>query len=249
LIANAKRSVASMTHSVTEQLVTATAQQILHLKKTIAEQTNLMVQECSIPEIELLKTFPGISDSSAIGLLIEIQTVKRFASSKKLASFWGIHPVYKVSGDGAGGFKMSKQGRKEPRKILFMIALSAIQSNPLIREIYEKHLKTGRNKMNAIGICMHKISRVVYGMLKHNKPFSPQIDMANRLRKVEEKTNNPEKNKSRRFQNYDSKAPVSRRQRNKRMERELPHSVIDTKRGISAPVPIADIIAEILPQI
>ena len=137
LIANAKRSVASATDTTTEQLIVATTRQILHLKKTIAEQTKRMIKECSVSEIELLKTFPGIGDTSAIGLLIEIQTVKRFATVKKLASFFGVHPVYKVSGDGAGGFKMSKQGRKEPRQILYMVALSSIRWNPLIKKLYE----------------------------------------------------------------------------------------------------------------
>ncbi len=249
LIAGARRSVASTTDVITQQLIVATAQQILHLKKTIAEQINRMLRECPIPEIDLLKTFPGISNLSAVGLIIEIQTVKRFAKAKKLASFFGVHPVYKISGDGAGGFKMSKQGRTAPRQILYMIALSAIQCNPLIREIYEEHQKQGKHNMAAIGICMHKILRIIYGMLKHNKPFNPQIDIDNRLRSVPMKNNAPADNTNRRFQDYDQRAPVSRRQRKKRLERERSHSVGDTKVGITAPVPLANIIANILPQL
>ncbi len=249
LIAGAKRSVASVTDVTTEQLIVATAQQILHLKKTIAEQINHMLRECSMPEVELLKTFPGISDLSAVGLIIEIQTIKRFAEAKKLASFFGVHPVYKISGDGVGGFKMSKQGRTSPRQILYMVALSAIQCNPLIRAIYQKHQKQGKHNMAAMGVCMHKILRILYGMLKNNKPFDPHIDIANRLRSVRLKSDTPAENTNRRFQDYDQKAPVSGRQRKKRLERERSHSVSDTKVGITAPVPEADIIAKILPQL
>jgi transposase len=249
LIAGAKRSVASDTDVTTQQLIVATAEQILHLKKTIADQTNQMLRECSIPEVELIKTFPGIGDFSAVGLIIEIQTVKRFAEAKKLASFFGVHPVYKISGDGVGGVKMSKQGRTAPRQILYMAALSAIQCNPLIREIYEKHQKQGKHNMAAMGVCMHKILRIFYGMLKNNKPFDPHIDIANRLRSVRLKSDTPAENTNRRFQDYDQKAPVSRRQRKKRLERERSHSVSDTKVGITAPVPVADIIANILPQL
>jgi transposase len=249
LIAYAKRSVASATDTRTEQLVVATTRQILHLKKTIAEQTRLMMNECSISEIELLKTFPGIGDTSAIGLIIEIQTVKRFAGVKKLASFFGVHPVYKISGDGASGFKMSKQGRKEPRQILYMVALSAIRCNPLIKEIYEKHQQQGKHNMAAIGICMHKVLRILYGMLKHNTPFDPQIDSRNRQRRLQVKSDIPEKDTNRRFQDYDRKAPITRRQRKKRLEQERSHNVGDTKSGVTAPVPLADIIANILPQL
>ena len=249
LIAKAKQSVASATDLTNQQLVVATVQQVLHLKKTIAGQTDLMLQECSLPAIELLKTFPGISDASAIGLLIEIQTVKRFANAKKLASFFGVHPVYKTSGDGTGGYKMSKQGRSEPRRILYMVALSAIRCNPLIREIYEKYKRQGKHSRAAMGICMHKVLRILYGMLKHNQPFNPHVDLANRLRSVPMQNDSAIDKTSRRLQDYDQAAPVSRRQRKKRLERERSHNVNDTKSGITAPAPLADIIAEMLPQI
>ena len=239
LIAEAKRSIASTTDPVSQQLIVATARQILHLKKTIEAQTKQMIDQCQLPEVGLLRSFIGISQLSAIALMIEIQTVKRFANVKKLASFFGIHPVYKSSGDGLGGIKMSKQGRKEPRQILYMIALSAIQHNPLIRQIYEKHQQQGKHNMAAIGVCMHKILRIVYGMLKHNKPFNPQIDIANRQRSARTKNERSAKETYRRFQDYDTKAPVTGRQRKKRLERERSHSVADTKSGITAPVPLA----------
>jgi hypothetical protein len=237
LITEAKSSVASASDPAIQQLIIATARQILHMKKTIAGQTKQLVDQCNLPEIELLNSFPGISNASAVGLIIEIQTVKRFANVKKLASFFGIHPVYKISGDGIGGIKMSKQGRKAPRQILYMIALSAIQHNPLIRQVYENHRKQGKHNMAALGICMHKILRVVYGMLKHNQPFDEQIDINNCKRRPRTIKVGTEHSVNRRFQDYDAGAPVSWRQRKKRLERERPHSVDDTKFEVTAPVP------------
>ena len=249
LATDAKRSVASATDTETEQLIIATARQIIHLNQTIDTQSQRMINTCKLPEVELLKTFDGISDKSAIGLIIEIQTVKRFATAKKLASFFGAHPVCKISGDGVGGIKMSKQGRKQPRHILYMITLAAIKCNPLIKQIYEKHQRNGKHNMAAMGICMHKILRIIYGMLKHNKPFDPRIDIANRQLSAQAKEAVPKKNASRRFQEYDTKAPVSRRQKKKRLDRGRSHSVPDTKSGITAPVPLRNIIANILPEL
>ena len=249
LIQEAKRSVASTTDPVSQQIIKATAQQILHLRKTIATQTKQMSENCKLPEVDLLKSFIGISDSSAIGLIIEIQTVKRFVNVKNLASFFGVHPVYKISGDGISGIKMSKQGRREPRRILYMVALVAIQHNPLIKQIYEKHQKQGMHNMAAIGVCMHKILRIIYGMLKHNKPFNPQIDIANRQREARKNNDKAENTTSRRFQDYDDRAPVTRRQRNKRLERERSNSATNTKSGITAPVPLGNVIANLLPKL
>ena len=236
LVHTAKNSVASATDPVTRQLVEVTAKQILNLKKTIEEQKARMVADCSIPEVDLLKTFKGIGQASAIGIMLEIQTVERFASAKKIASFYGVHPAFKISGDGGNGFKMSKQGRKELRRILYMVAMTAIRSNPLIREVYEQHLSRGKAKMDAIGVCMHKILRVIYGMLKNRTPFDPQIDKTNRQRVVG-KTADPKADKSRRYQGFDPAAPISRRQNQKRLERKEPHCADDTTFGVIAPVP------------
>ncbi len=237
LITGAKASVASATDSVTGQLVSATVNQILQLKKTIKAQTKIMAAECAIPEVNLLKTFTGIGDYSAIGLMLEIQAVERFPTAKKLASFFGIHPVYKTSGDGAAGFRMSKKGRKEPRAILFMVAMSAISCNSLIRDIYQKHVANGMKKMAAIGLCMHKILRIIYGMLKNKTPFTPEIDLKNR-----ENTNvnsqQERKDKNRRFQEFDKNAPISRRQKKKREERRLSQNAnVGVECGISASAP------------
>jgi transposase len=250
LIAGAKHSVASATDSVTAQMITATTGQILELKKTISTQTDFMSAQCDLPEVKLLKTFIGIGDLSAVGLMLEIQNIARFKTVKKMASFWGLHPVYKISGDGIGAFKMSKQGRVSPRRILYTVTLSAIQCNPVIKSIYQYNLKQSRHKMAAMGICMHKVLRIIYGMLKNNTAFDPKIDEANRKRSLPDITSAQKNSKDRRFQKYDTKAPISRRQRKKRLEREQSHSVInDTKPGIKAPVPVGDIITNMLSNI
>jgi transposase len=236
LIIIANRSVASATDNITAQLIMETVKQILHLKKIIASQTDLMAKHCSVPEVDLLKSFIGIKDYSAIGLILQIQAAERFLSVKKLASFFGLHPVYKLSGDGVGRFRMSKKGRKEPRKILFMVTLTAIRSNPLIRSLYLEHVQKGMEKMAAIGLCMHKTLRIIYGMLKHNMAFDPEIDRKNREKSYQSKTR-VNKDKTRRYQDFDSKAPISRRQNSKRKEQKQSHSDNLTKSGIITSAP------------
>ena len=237
LIASAQKSVASATDTVTQELIVSMVKQILQLKKVIQLQTKVMEKACCFPEVELLKTFPGISNYSALGLMLEIQTLERFPSVKKLASFFGLHPVYKISGDGVGAFRMSKQGRKEPRCILFMVTITAIAHNPYLRSIYNRYLQRGMEKMVAIGICMHKILRIIYGMLKHNQPFDPEIDRKNVEKSFTVKPR-VQRDKSRRLQDYDPRAPISRRQTKKREERRKSQGDQVAVSGIIAPVPL-----------
>ena len=236
MVAGAKTSIASATDAISGQLICATVGQIQHLQKTIKAQTKILAEDCNFPEVELLKTFTGIGDYSAIGLMLEIQAVERFSTAKKLASFFGIHPVYKISGDGIGAVRMSKKGRKEPRAILFMVTMSAISSNSLIRDLYQQHVAKGMEKMVAIGLCMHKILRITYGMLKSNTPFNPEIDLENRA-KASAQPPKESKDKSRRYQDFDAHAPISRRQRKKREERKLSQNAVSVECGISTPVP------------
>ncbi len=219
IIERAQNTIASANDLLTQDTIKTLADQILRLEQLIDRQVKLIVQNCPFPEIDLLKSFKSIGDFSAIGLLIQIGSVKRFPTVKHLASFFGIHPVYKSSGDGTSGMRMSKQGRKQPRAILFMVALSAISQNPVIKETYARNLAKGKCRMDAMGVCMHKILRIVYGMLKNNQSFNPEIDRLNQ----EKGTQNNQKeqtNRLRRYQAPDEYAPISRRQKIKRKEHE-----------------------------
>ncbi len=123
-------------------------------------------------------------------------------------------------GDGKLVTRMSKKGRKEPRWILYNVTMSAINCNEMIKTLYEGYLKKGKEKMVAIGIIMHKILRIIYGMLKHKRKYDPKIDQTNRARKFTNKkeSDKTKKDKSRRYQAYDPNAPVSHRQEKERKQ-------------------------------
>ncbi len=163
-----------------------------------------------------MTTFKGIDRLAAIGLMLEIQSIARFPDAKKLAAFFGLNPIWEQSGDGTTQTRMSKKGRKAPRRLLFMVALNAIRFNPLIKEVYERHVKNGMPKLAAVGVCMNKIARILYGMRKHKKPFDPAIDQANQTKSVPVKAKTPVEDKNRRFQAPDETAPISARQAKKR---------------------------------
>ena len=93
-------------------------------------------------------------------------------------------------------------------------------------------------KMATIGLCMHKILRIIYGMLKHNTAFDPEVDRKNR-EKMAKGHKRVRQDKNRRYQDFDPKAPISRRQKMKRKEWEQSHSDNNTKSGINAPIPQA----------
>lgn len=200
-------------------LIKSLATQILGLRKAIALLKKEVFKQCDFEEIKILQSFKGMGIDSATGLFVIIENIDRFASAKKLASFFGIHPVFKQSGDKTSKYCMSKRGSRLARKILFMVALSAARCNPHIKKIYKRHLTKGMTKKAALGAIMHKITRIVYGMLKNKTKYDPQVDIKNSLVSVESVITVSKVDKlSRRYQEYDSVAPISRRQSKTRKE-------------------------------
>ena len=225
LINGAKQSVAASTDAITANLIISLVKQIYQLDKLIKKQSKLIADNCNLPELRLLKSFIGIGDYSAVGLMINISSINNYENTKKLSSFFGLHPVWKQSGDGTYGMHMSKKGNPEVRSILYMVARTAIIHNPLIKEIYERHLQKGMNKTAAIGVCMHKILRIVYGMLKNNEEFNPEKDRANSQKMSRDNTSTKmiaiKLNKLRRYQELDKSAPISNRQAKKRKTQKM----------------------------
>jgi len=223
LIGNARCSVASFTSEIGERLILRVVDEIIILRKTIKETEADIIKLCDIPEVEILKTFKGIGNIWACGLLLEIERIQRFKSAKALSSYFGVHPVFKESGDGFSCVKMSKEGRCEGRRILFNVVKTAIYYNEWIKDLYEDYQAKGKSKLSAIGILMHKTLRIIYGMLKNKTGYSPRIDIENRIKfyQPKKKKSSMTVRKSRRFQKQDDEAPISRRQYKKRREQEV----------------------------
>lgn len=219
LITNAKSSTASLDDNTTAELIKDTIEQIMQLERLYSLQVEKLKTGFPLKdEVRILKSFKGIDDYSALGILINIKDIKNFSKAKSISSFFGLHPVYKISGDGRSGMHMSKQGSPDLRYILYNVAMSAVVCNPLIKEIYVHHLIKGKRRNSALGACMHKILRIVYGMLKHMEEYNPEKDRALRERSHPGKIVPNYSDKSRRYQLLNNDAPISRRQAKKRNE-------------------------------
>lgn len=218
----AKKSVASATDAISAELLKDLAQNILSYKQKIKKWEDKLIEECDIDEVDILTTIPNISEYTAVGLMINMGSVERFGHVKKLVSYWGVHPEIKESGDGKRKPGMSKKGRKIPRELLFNAVFASLSDEDnYIKELYKEYVEEkGKSGMSAIGILMHKLTRMIYGMLKNGTTYNPNIDKKNRQNsKSKNHSNNGSNNRKRRFQDFDSNAPVSRREKKKRKER------------------------------
>lgn len=181
----------------------------LKLSKTFADNE----------DVKLLDSVPGIAIDSAVGLMIEIENIDRFDSCRKLCAYFGVHPTFKQSGDGTWGSHMSKKGRSAVRKILYMSALTAIRQDPSLKQLYARKRSDGFNHCQAMGVIMHKLLRMIFGILKNKSSFNTTTDQANKDQAIkkqekkqqEEKDGKKEKKRDLfRFKNPSLEAPISR---------------------------------------
>lgn len=207
-----------------------TARQILHLEEQIASQKKILLgQYKNHPLIKLLRSVPGVGLQTAVTLLIEVEDMARFASAKKLASYFGLHPTYKQSGDGQWRARMSKKGRPALRGALYMASLTAIRYDESFCKLYHRFRDKGMNHYQAMGVVMHKLLRTVYGIWRSRTPYNPNIDEANKARSRRKQAERAQKARHskkslHRYQQPGQLAPRSRRSVKKLKEQQASQS-------------------------
>lgn len=203
------------------QLISITSTQVLHQQGLVSDGkrylSDLYKED---PWVKLLSAIKGIGIDSAVSIVLEIGDINRFADAKKMASYFGVHPRFKQSGDGIWGNHMSKTGRGEIRAVLYMISLSAVRYNDLFKKIYANARAKGMKHKAAAGVVMHKMLRVIFGVLKSGKPFDAAVEekrrkeseekQAEKKKAKKEERKTLEQNKYR-FQTILETAPVSGR--------------------------------------
>jgi len=144
--------------------------------------------ETFVKQIHLLDSIKGIGFISAVSLMCEIGDFAAFSKPKQLYAYFGLDPCVKESGKFKGTrTSMSKRGSRLARRILFTIALVSVRgtkngnpNNAVILAYYEKK-KQSKPKMVALGAVMHKISNLIFAVLRDNKPFVMRTPEQHRL--------------------------------------------------------------------
>ena len=116
---------------------------------------------------ELLRSAPGIGDVTATTLIAELPELGQL-NRQKIASLVGLAPFNRDSGT-MRGRRTIWGGRKAIRSTLYMAALSARTSNPLIRKFAARLELQGKRPKVVLVACMRKLLVILNSMVKTNK--------------------------------------------------------------------------------
>lgn len=122
---------------------------------------------------KLLKSVPGIgkiTSSVLLASLPELGTLDR----KKIAALAGVAPFNRDSGT-MRGRRTIWGGRAHVRCALYMAALSASRTNPVIKVFYDRLIKAGKTPKVALTACMRKLLVIINSMIRYSTSWRCQI--------------------------------------------------------------------------
>ncbi|WBW99700.1 IS110 family transposase [Oceanirhabdus sp. W0125-5] len=142
--------------------------------KEIEEELRIIVGKMGFK----LHTMPGIDIVTETQLIAEIGDINRFSNADKLARFAGIAPI-KFSSAGKGKEQKSRQGNRTLHGVFYFLAIQQVQTakgsklprNPVFYEYYNKKIREGKTKPQALVSVMRRLVNIIYGMLKNRTEY------------------------------------------------------------------------------
>ena len=154
-------------------LLTTTREQILVL------ENELKPQQTQAEELELIKriqTIKSVGNITATAFVTLFGNFSNFENAKAFIKFIGLSPSEYTSGASVRGRNgITKKGSGKIRALLFNCARSAIQHNKICKDLYERLLKKDKNGKVALTAVMHKLARLIFGVVRSGKNFDPDF--------------------------------------------------------------------------
>lgn len=161
---------------VIRELERSLAQQQRSIQRLTREALQLLASDPQLQKrFDLLLSFPGIAQTSALQLLGELVLLSVDCNVRQWVAYAGLDPRQYTSGKSVEKkIRISKVGNRHLRRALFMPALVAVRRHPYFRAYYRHLLAHGKFKMVALVAAMRKLLHGIYGVFQTLQPFDPQ---------------------------------------------------------------------------
>lgn len=132
----------------------------------------IMANESLAARLDILTSIPGIAETTAFTLLIEMPELGTL-SSKQAASLAGLAPISRQSGKWKGNERI-RGGRSELRRAIYMPALVAMRFNGELKAKAEALAAHGKPAKVVITAIMRKIIVLANALLGEGRKWRPQ---------------------------------------------------------------------------
>ena len=160
-------------------------EEIQHCKdriKELSEEIDRFIQSHDDlkKQFQTLTSIKGVGPKLAVAILVGMPDVNQFDNAQQYAAFVGLAPSHYQSGSSVNGRShISRKGSSLLRKKAYMAALVIKQSNEYFAKWIQKLEKKGKAAKVIIIAIARKLFSVIYGMLKTDSEFNPQLAFKN----------------------------------------------------------------------
>ena len=124
----------------------------------------------------LLQSAPGVGRVLATTLIAEVPELGRL-SGREIAALVGVAPLARDSGR-LRGRRTVWGGRASVRSVLYMAALSASRSNPVLRAFYTGLVQRGKARKLALVAVMRKLLVALNAMVRDGRRWGENVAVA-----------------------------------------------------------------------
>lgn len=162
-------------------MVSSTVRQLKHNKNELLE-VEKKIKEMLPLFGQKLESLNGVNHITAASLIAQIGDINRFSSADKLAKYAGISPIQYSSGK-TDKVLCNILGDRNLNRIFFMLAITitgrAGKNNPINKTFYDyynKKIKEGKTKKQALKCVMRRLVNIIYSMMKNKSEYIPKND-------------------------------------------------------------------------
>jgi transposase len=163
-------SVADSIRKVMSELDAAIAEVKAQIRRTVDDDPDLGRRA------RLLESIPGLGERTIPQLLAYIADPARFSSAKALIAYASLTPRVRQSGTSLNQRRGTHpMGHQTLKRLLYFPAMVAGRFNPVIAAFWQRLSAQNKPGKVIVVACMHKLLRIVYGVLRSGKPFDPSL--------------------------------------------------------------------------
>ena len=153
------------------------AKEILFLEDeliSIDEQISIVMAQINTP----ITTIPGIGDILGATILAELRDIHKFDTPEQIQAFAGCDPsIYQSGKYNAIDTPMTKKGSSYLRNAIYLATSAAFIQRGQIYDYVTKKRSQGKHFYVAMSHGMKKMIRIIFSVLKNNKPyFEPRLN-------------------------------------------------------------------------
>jgi transposase len=148
--------------------------------RDLEQRIDNLIAEVSLlaKDAEALESVEGVGRISAATLLVSLPELGTL-SRTEIAALAGVAPMNRDSGSWSG-HRFIHGGRTQARNALYMMVLSGVRWNPIIKERYAYLCSKGKKPKIALVACMRKLLIHLNGLMRRhrNGPTIPALQLS-----------------------------------------------------------------------